>query len=443
MIVRNEESCLARCLESVKDCVDEMIIVDTGSTDKTVEIAESYGAKVYHHLWENDFSKHRNQSLSYATGEWIFQLDADEELFAEDSRLLRETTRTGKADYYHCRFYDIKNDGSVHGVFCLVRLFRNGMGMAYERKVHNQLRTNGREAYSSIRVRHYGYALTTEQMETKHLRTTRLLKELLANDPEDVYSIYQLSSSYSMHHEFDKAVAYGETALAMMRRRGLKNGYFLTVFHTVAQGYYALGRVADAERTCLAALDYFPMQMDMCHLLADIYFRSQSLDHYKAIAERYLRIYEAVEKDPAVIGGFFCHSFTRRHEIYFGMACVHFLEKDFIAADLFFRRSFDDSGKEIKIAKNICRFYSEQKMDEKALEWLNTACEEGLRKGDSTDTDLGKTAYALAEALCRRRMWHLAESALNLAIQIDPANFNYDRFNRLLSGNGQRDHQPS
>jgi glycosyltransferase involved in cell wall biosynthesis len=84
MIVKNEEACLERCLKSVCDHVDEIIIVDTGSTDGTVEIAKSYGARIYHHPWENDFSKHRNQSLSYATGGWIFQLDADEELFPED-----------------------------------------------------------------------------------------------------------------------------------------------------------------------------------------------------------------------------------------------------------------------------------------------------------------------------------------------------------------------
>ena len=90
MIVKNEEDCLGRCLKSVCDHVDEIIIVDTGSTDGTVEIAKSYGARIYHHPWENDFSKHRNQSLSYATGDWIFILDADEELFPEDGSALEE-----------------------------------------------------------------------------------------------------------------------------------------------------------------------------------------------------------------------------------------------------------------------------------------------------------------------------------------------------------------
>ena len=80
MIVKNEEKFLAQCLNSIKDAVDEIIIVDTGSTDKTVEIAQSFGAKVYHHPWRNSFSEARNHSLSYATCDWILQIDADEAL---------------------------------------------------------------------------------------------------------------------------------------------------------------------------------------------------------------------------------------------------------------------------------------------------------------------------------------------------------------------------
>lgn len=378
MIVKNEEAFLPRCLDSVKDWVDEMIIVDTGSTDKTVAIAESYGARIYHHPWENDFSKHRNQSLGYATGEWIFQLDADEELFPEDGAMLRSVIRKGKADHFHCRFYDIKKDGAVHGVFYLIRLFRNRMGMSYVRKVHNQLRACGVGAFSGIRIRHYGYDLSVEQMEAKHLRTTTLLQETLASDPDDVYSIYQLSASYSMHREFDKAAEYGERALAIMRRNGLKNDFFLTVFYSVAQGYNALDRFADVERVCLEALDLFPMHMDVCHLLAAIYFRKKEADLYQAIAERYLELYDVFEKNPSVLGSSYCHSFAKRNEIYFGLACIHFMKKDFARADELFRKSFADSGKNMKEAENVCRFYFGQQMDDKALSWLKIAYQAGL-----------------------------------------------------------------
>ena len=79
-MVKDEEKLLPQCLKSIQDHVDEIIVVDTGSRDNTIAIAESYGARVYHHPWEDHFSKHRNQSLEYAGGSWLFIIDADEEL---------------------------------------------------------------------------------------------------------------------------------------------------------------------------------------------------------------------------------------------------------------------------------------------------------------------------------------------------------------------------
>src|SRR3972149_2146143 len=93
MIVKNEEKFLPACLESVKGHVDEIIIVDTGSTDRTVEIAESYNAKIYHHPWKNSFSKARNYSLKYATCDWILILDADEEIVKKDAHKLRKVIK--------------------------------------------------------------------------------------------------------------------------------------------------------------------------------------------------------------------------------------------------------------------------------------------------------------------------------------------------------------
>jgi glycosyltransferase involved in cell wall biosynthesis len=381
MIVKNEEACLGRCLKSVCDHVDEIIIVDTGSTDGTVEIAKSYGARIYHHPWENDFSKHRNQSISYATGDWIFQLDADEELFPEDGSALRDIVRKGKADYYHCRFYDVNKDASVRGTFYLIRLFRNGMGMSYARKVHNQLRIRGDGAFSAIRIRHYGYDLTPEQMEAKHIRTTTLLKEMLEINPEDAYSRYQLAASYSMHTELDKAVEHGEMALEIMRRKRLRNGFFTNAFFIVAHGYYVLGKLENAERVCLEAFDYFPMHLDICHILASIYFEKRDFQKCRCTYERCLRIYESLEKNPSLIGNIYCHSLAMKDKTYFRLACTDFLEKDFEGADQYFWKGFEESGKCLEHAENICRFYLEQRMDEKALLWLKVTYETGLSKG--------------------------------------------------------------
>jgi len=388
MIVKNEEAFLKQCLESVKDHVDEIIIVDTGSTDGTVEIAQKYTDKIYFHPWENDFSKHRNQSLSYATGDWIFQLDADEELFAEDGLKLRNTVQESSTDYYFCQFHDIDKNGDVKGVFNLIRLFRNRMGMTFTQKVHNQLQTQGKGGFSKIRVKHYGYDLSEEKMTEKHLRTSNLLEEMLKVDPEDAYSRHQLAASYSMHREYEKAIEHGEMALEIMRRKKLRNEFFFTTFYLVAQGYYTLNDMESAERVCLEAIEFFDMHLDACHILAAIYFKQRSIEHCRDMSLRYLSIYQQLHDDPSKIGSgsCYCHNLNKRSEIFTGLACIHFLEKEYDITDIYFRKAFDDSGKLMERAENICRFYLEQGMDEKAIQWLTTAFEIGYLQGKTPET---------------------------------------------------------
>jgi glycosyltransferase involved in cell wall biosynthesis len=435
MIVKDEEACLERCLQSVQGHVDEIVVVDTGSTDRTVEIARRFGARVYHHPWENDFSRHRNQSLSYATGDWILQLDADEEFFVEDIALLHRTIAAGTADYYHCQFHDIRHDGSVHGVFYLIRLFRNGLGMGFERKVHNQLQVKGEGAYSALRIRHYGYDLAEERMEAKHRRTTTLLEEMVAADPRDAYSLFQLAASYSMHREFDRAVSYGERALAIMRRRKLKNSFFLTAFHTVAQGYFAQGQLAAAERICREALDFFPLHLDACHTLAALYFQQRLAGPCRASSERYLQIHAAITADPSLIGSYYCHSLTRRHEIFFGLACLAFIEKDLAAADRYFLHSFAEAERPRERALHIGRLYLTEGFLPTALAWLSRAAEAApAPAADGVTAELGALAYDLAEALCRQRRWPEAETVLQRALRIAPGGFDPARFERLLPG---------
>ena len=84
MIVKDEEQCIKRCLDSVVDLVDEIVIVDTGSTDKTIEICRSYNAQVFPYPWNNNFAEARNFGLDKVTKDWVLWLDADEEVAPEN-----------------------------------------------------------------------------------------------------------------------------------------------------------------------------------------------------------------------------------------------------------------------------------------------------------------------------------------------------------------------
>lgn len=92
LIAKNEEKALPQCLNSVKDVVEEMVVLDTGSCDRTVEIARQFGAKVHHFTWCNDFSAARNEALKYVSGDWVLVLDADEILVPEIVPDLQQAT---------------------------------------------------------------------------------------------------------------------------------------------------------------------------------------------------------------------------------------------------------------------------------------------------------------------------------------------------------------
>ncbi|CAG1770772.1 partial heptose III glucuronosyltransferase, partial [uncultured bacterium] len=177
MIVKNEEKFLAQCLRSIKNAVDEIIIVDTGSTDRTVDIAQSFDAKVYRHPWKNSFSEARNHSLSYAACDWILQIDADEALEQADIPLLHKLITTDSHNAIFVAIYSELPGGQAKHYF--QRIFRRGKAH-FEGIVHNQLIFEGKALESEIRFYHYGYNLSDRDMERKYKRTGALLRQQLA-----------------------------------------------------------------------------------------------------------------------------------------------------------------------------------------------------------------------------------------------------------------------
>jgi tetratricopeptide (TPR) repeat protein len=161
MIVRNESQNLARCLASVKPYVDEMIVVDTGSEDNTVEIAHQYGANVSHFTWCDDFAAARNYAVSQATSDWILTLDADEELVVTDSNFREQLAANPEMLMYLITIRDMYVDQVP---LLLSRVFRNHPQLRYAGRFHEQLEYQGQalpkervSALTSIYFNHYGY----------------------------------------------------------------------------------------------------------------------------------------------------------------------------------------------------------------------------------------------------------------------------------------------
>ena len=166
MIVRNEEKNLPACLGSAKGLFDEIVVVDTGSTDRTQEIAREFGAKVFEFAWINDFAAARNAALSHATGDYAFWLDADDVLEGhqcDNLRRLLDGLRPGDESAYVVRCAcDPEPRGGGQTVVDHIRLFPLRQDVRWTYRVHEQIlpalrRANISVRWSDVVVRHTGY----------------------------------------------------------------------------------------------------------------------------------------------------------------------------------------------------------------------------------------------------------------------------------------------
>ncbi len=192
LIVKNEERFLAQCLKSVRDLAHQIVVVDTGSTDRTVEIAKEHGAEVHPFTWSDDFSAARNAALEHATGDWVLVLDADEELPATSREALRKEMQGAKVMAYRLPIVDAGRENE--GCSYVPRLFRNAPGLFFAGRVHEH-------AFGSVEARrkpwglenrlgtarllHHGYTGEVTRDRDKVQRNLRLLEMALAESPED------------------------------------------------------------------------------------------------------------------------------------------------------------------------------------------------------------------------------------------------------------------
>ncbi|WP_254786481.1 TPR domain-containing glycosyltransferase [Bacillus sp. 71mf] len=216
MIVKDEEDCIGKCLNSIKDVVDEMIIVDTGSSDRTVEICKSFGAQVFDFPWNGSFSAARNYGLERATGDWILWLDADEEVDSSDAYKFRNVLYYD--DYllsiHLINYYGDLPDPNKTFDIAHTRLFRNYKGFKFINNIHEML--NADEVLTEkdktqaiktvpIKVYHYGYLDYVNKNKKKFERNLAMLKNELAQKDHSPWIDYHIASEYYRVEQYDKA----------------------------------------------------------------------------------------------------------------------------------------------------------------------------------------------------------------------------------------------
>ena len=226
MIVKNEEKYMEQCLNSVKDIVDEIIIVDTGSTDKTREIAKRFNAKIYDFKWIDDFSAARNESLKHAARDWVLVLDADEVLDEEGLKKIKEIVKDKEADGYLFLQKNYTNETSIAGFVneehknknktyagwygsFIARLFRNKKGYVFEGIVHELVEKSienkkGIMKATEVVLHHYGNA-DHDAVKKKRQFYLELCKNKVKNSPTGS-SYYELGILYKENNNTEEAV---------------------------------------------------------------------------------------------------------------------------------------------------------------------------------------------------------------------------------------------
>ncbi|HWQ41401.1 MAG TPA: glycosyltransferase [Desulfosporosinus sp.] len=267
MIVSNESANLANCLESVKDKVDEIIIVDTGSTDDTVSIAQRYTPNVYSFLWNNDFSAARSFALEHATCDWILALDADEEVQCRDSFSFNAliNREKDKEAFLLPLLNPISDSTEEHNTFYVLRLFRNNGKYKYVGQIHEQVTIPDQEkvglAVGPI-LRHK--LLPSKIRHRKRNRNLHLLKKASRADPHNHFLHYYLGVEWLMLGKPDYAHPFLQKAYSSLNDDNLL--FRAPTLKYLLISLRMLGRLDEALSLCLEASLRYPTFTDIFYL---------------------------------------------------------------------------------------------------------------------------------------------------------------------------------
>jgi len=273
MIVKDEQEFLPDCLESVRNIADQIVIVDTGSIDNTVEIARRYGAKVHYFKWCDDFSAARNESIKYASGDWIFWIDADERLLPESIPELKSMMKyENKPVIYKVHIRNIIKDGQNHSLSNAHRLFNNNRGISFSGRIHEQVspsvaKLGGEERDSNIGLYHVGYNLEDKQTEEKMGRNRKLLKNMVREFPNDAYAHYTLAQYYGIMNNPEKALVHYRKAYNLKQFEPAMTASLLNI---MSGNLLKVNRIDEALENTTKSISMKPVQASGYYLLYKI-----------------------------------------------------------------------------------------------------------------------------------------------------------------------------
>jgi len=264
MIVRDEAARIARCLDSARPLVDDIVVLDTGSVDATAAIARAHGARVFDFDWCDDFAAARNAALAHSDADWNLVLDADDWIMAGGARAMLGAVLDGAPCI---GLLPITNEFDLQGqvetsVLWVPRLLPRGV--RYTGSIHEQPVADLPRRRVALPVRHDGYR--KDALERKHGRNDMLLRRALADAPANPYLLYQLGKNDEVYGAHAAAVPHYLAALGLDGMDGLRHDLVVRTLFCLKK----VGRHADAVQLAEAEMAQWGASPDFCFVLGDL-----------------------------------------------------------------------------------------------------------------------------------------------------------------------------
>lgn len=266
MITKNEQNFLEQCIRSIKHIADEIIIVDTGSTDQTKQIAEKLGAKIFDFKWCDDFSAARNFSISKATKQWILYLDADETISQNALPKIKELIKNKDIDgfAFKIRNYfkgNIKTPKALNDSYKesrdyagwheaeIIRLFKNSKNIHFTNIIHETVadsirKFNGKIKPVNIIIHHFGFV--TEKSEQKTKKYIEMQEKQIQQTPDNPKPYYELGAIYLEQGNYKKAIELLEKAKQLLPDNILLIHKYL--YHDLGKAHFKIGNLESSKQ---------------------------------------------------------------------------------------------------------------------------------------------------------------------------------------------------
>lgn len=298
MIVRDNQDTIRPCLESIRPWVDEIIVVDTGSTDDTPEIVKSYGAKLGYFDWIDDFSAARNVSIDQASGDWIFWMDSDDTISPECGKRLRaladsnhEDNTLGYVMQVHCPSRT-DNGKQEFTVVDHVKMFRNRDDLRFEGRIHEQVlmnirRLGGEVVWTDIHVEHSGSDGSLESQRKKNERDLRILRKDLSERPNHPFVLFNFAMTHAEIGEFEEALTWVNKCLDVSQP---EESHVRKTLAYQVNCLFQLNRIDEALLASQQARVLYPNDVELLFreaiLLHSVGRNPESIERYRSILEQ-------------------------------------------------------------------------------------------------------------------------------------------------------------